>query len=102
MLVMYCIGVTVHWIVSRLSIRKFTVNASSRAAMVGILFRIFAFAREANADFHWITIPEGVDIVGDEAFDPVLMRVLYDVGYEFARKGLVWSTSPPGMQTSRP
>jgi hypothetical protein len=84
------------------SISARTLNASSRAAMVGSLFRIFAFAREANADFHWITIPEGVDIVGDEAFDPVRMRVLYDVGYDFARKGPVWSTSPPGMQTSQP
>jgi hypothetical protein len=66
-----------------------TLNASSRAAMVGSLFRIYAFARLAEADFHWITIPDGVEIEGSEVFDPVLMRALYDVGYALARKGPV-------------
>jgi hypothetical protein len=84
------------------SIADRTFNASSRAAMVGSLFRIFAFAREANASFQWVTIPDGVEIEGSEIFDPVLMRALYDVGYALARKGPVWFTRLPGMQEPVP
>lgn len=84
------------------SISARTLNASSRAAMVGSLFRIFAFAGQAEAEFNWVTIPDGVEIEGAEAFDPVRMRALYDVGYELARKGPVWSTRPPGLQAPVP
>jgi predicted acylesterase/phospholipase RssA len=80
------------------SIAGRTLNASSRAAMVGSLFRIYAFARQGQADFYWVTIPNGVEIEGAEAFDPVRMRALYEVGYDLARKGPVWATRPPGLE----
>lgn len=84
------------------SIAARTLNASSRAAMVGSLFRIYAFANRAQARFHWVTIPDGVEIEGTEAFDPVRMRALYDVGYDLARKGPVWATRPPGLRAPVP
>jgi predicted acylesterase/phospholipase RssA len=80
------------------SIAQRTLNASSRAAMVSSLFRVYTFAVEAQAEFRWVTIPDGVEIEGDEAFDPVRMRELYDVGYDLARKGPAWTTRPPGLQ----
>ena len=80
------------------SIAQRTLNASSRAAMVGSLFRIYTFTVQAQAGFRWVTIPDGVEIEGDEAFDPVRMRALYDVGYDLARKGTAWTTRPPGLQ----
>ena len=79
------------------SIAQRTLNASSRAAMVSSLFRIYTFAVKAQAEFRWVTIPDGVEIEGNEAFDPVRMRELYDVGYDLARKGPVWVTRPPGL-----
>jgi predicted acylesterase/phospholipase RssA len=84
------------------SIAARTLNASSRAAMVGSLFRIYAFASEGQAAFNWVTIPDGVEIAGTEAFDPIRMRALYDVGYELARKGQFWSTRPPGLRPPVP
>jgi hypothetical protein len=84
------------------SIAARTLNASSRAAMVGSLFRIYAFASQAQADFYWVTIPNGIEIEGAEAFDPVRMRALYEVGYDLARKGPVWATRPPGLQAPIP
>jgi hypothetical protein len=66
--------------------------------MMGDLVRIYAFAREAEASFHWVTIPEGVEIQGDEVFDPVTMTTLYEVGYRTAIAGPVWATRPPGFQ----
>ncbi|HSD41768.1 MAG TPA: patatin-like phospholipase family protein [Burkholderiales bacterium] len=73
------------------------LESSGRAGIVGDLFRIHGFAREAQANFYWITIPEGVEIEGNEVFDPVVMRRLYDVGNETTRKGPVWVTRPPGF-----
>ena len=74
------------------------LDSAGKSAVVGDLFRIHAFAREAQASFHWVTIPEGVEIGGDEVFDPVMMTRLYEVGYRTAIAGPVWTTSPPGFQ----
>jgi hypothetical protein len=74
------------------------LDSAGKSAVVGDLFRIHAFAREAQASFHWVTIPEGVEIDGDEVFDPVMMTRLYEVGYRSAIAGPVWTTSPPGFQ----
>jgi predicted acylesterase/phospholipase RssA len=40
--------------------------SSGKAGMMGDLVRIYAFTREAQASFQWVTIPEGVEIEGDE------------------------------------
>jgi len=72
--------------------------SSGKSGMTGDLFRIYAFAREAGASFHWVTIPEGVEIEGDEVFDPVKMGRLYEVGYRTATVGPVWATRPPGFE----
>ena len=37
------------------------------------LFIIYAVAQREQASFHWVTIPEGVEIPGTEVFDPVKM-----------------------------
>ena len=74
------------------------LDSSGKAAMVGDLFRIHAFALEAQASFQWVTIPEGVEIEGDEVFDPVVMTRLYEFGYRTAIAGPVWTTTPPGFQ----
>jgi hypothetical protein len=74
------------------------LESSGKSGMTGDLFRIYAFAREMEASFHWATIPEGVEIQGDEVFDPVRMGKLFDVGYRTATAGPVWATRPPGFQ----
>lgn len=72
------------------------LDATSHAAVNGDLWRIHAVALQRHAGFHWVTIPEGVEIAGEETFDPVQMRALYDFGYQSARAGPVWETRPPG------
>ena len=56
------------------------------------------FTLREQASFHWVTIPEGVDLVGEQVFDPVMMTELYELGYETARKGPPWSTVPPSLR----
>jgi hypothetical protein len=64
---------------------------------VNDLFRIHRFARDAEASFQWVTIPEGVEMERNEIFDPATMGKLYEVGYREAIAGPVWATDPPGF-----
>jgi predicted acylesterase/phospholipase RssA len=73
-------------------------SAAANASTLGDLFRIFTFALLNSAGYHWITIPNGVELAGDEIFDPVAMRRLYDLGFGKSRDGPEWSTRPPGVQ----
>jgi hypothetical protein len=78
------------------------VEASGRAGVVGALFIIYAFAQREQASFHWVTIPEGVEIPGTADFDPVKMAELYEVGYRTALAGPVWFVDPPLLQEDPP
>ncbi|MBK6394424.1 MAG: patatin-like phospholipase family protein [Betaproteobacteria bacterium] len=77
-------------------------DSSGKAAVVGDLFRIYAITSREQTGYHWTTIPEGVELVGDEVFDPVKMRALYDLGFRGALAGPAWSTKPPGVTAASP
>jgi hypothetical protein len=80
-----------------LGIAMRVLDASSHSAVHGDLWRIHATALYQRAGFHWVTIPDGTEIAGEETFDPAQMRALYDVGYRSALAGPVWETRPPGF-----
>jgi hypothetical protein len=80
------------------SIARRTLESAGKSAVVGDLFRIYAVARREEAGYHWVTIPDGIEIEGAEFFDPARMRELYDVGYRVAREGPLWATQPPGLR----
>jgi hypothetical protein len=74
-----------------------TLEAATHSGMINDLFRIFAVTTFERSGFFWTTIPNGVEMRGDEIFDPVLMRQLYDLGFEAARAGPTWRTRPPSV-----
>jgi hypothetical protein len=74
------------------------IDASGRVAVLGDLHRIYGYAQREQADFQWITIPNDVEMHSSEAFDPVQMQSLYDLGYALAKKGGAWATLPPGRR----
>lgn len=74
------------------------IDASGRAAAMGDLLRIHAYAQHEGAGFQWVTIPNDVDMSSDEVFDPVAMRGLYDLGLRMAESGPLWQTEPPGRR----
>lgn len=84
------------------SIAARTFSSASKAAFVGDLFRIYGFALREQADFQWVTIPDGFELAGDEIFDPVRMGKLYEVGYQKALAGQQWVLEPPGLARDRP
>jgi hypothetical protein len=79
-------------------IARRTFKAAGISAVIGDLFRIYALALREHSGYHWITIPEGINLAGNEIFDPVVMQQLYDVGYEIARAGPPWNILPPGVR----
>jgi predicted acylesterase/phospholipase RssA len=72
------------------------LESAGKAAVVGDLWRIHAAALHEQAGFHWVTLPDGVELTGTEVFDPVKMQQLYDIGYRAAQAEKVWKTIPPG------
>jgi len=80
-----------------LGIAMRVLDATSQAAVNGDLWRIHAVALQRQAGFHWITIPDGVEIAGEEVFDPAQMKILYDLGFGIAPTAEAWHTRPPGL-----
>ena len=74
------------------------IDATGRAMAIGDLFRIHGYAQQEGGSFRWITIPEDVDMFGDEVFDPVQMQKLYDVGHRMALEEPRWLTQLPGRR----
>jgi hypothetical protein len=74
------------------------LEASSRSAVVGDLFRIYAVTLREQAGFHWVTIAQDIDLAGAEVFDPAKMAELYEIGYKAALAGPAWWTDPPGLR----
>jgi predicted acylesterase/phospholipase RssA len=79
------------------SIAMRSFESAGKGAFVGDLFRIYSVAIREQASFNWITMPDGVELAGDELFDPVLMRGLYDLGFANAVAGQIWAGAPPGL-----
>lgn len=75
-----------------------TLRALSLGATSGDLFRIYLQTGAEDAGFHWVTMPDGVEVRGDELFDPAKMRQLFTLGYELAHKGPRWETRPPAYE----
>jgi hypothetical protein len=61
----------------------------------GDLYRIFAIAQRDGIDLKVLSIPPSFDAVSTEPFDPVYMKALYDLGYEYGLAGDRWSSGPP-------
>lgn len=72
------------------------LEAAGRSAVIGDLFRIYTIAQREGAEYRWVTIPDDVNLRGDEFFDPVLMTSLYELGFKRALAGGEWNTRLPG------
>ena len=74
------------------------IDATGRAVAIGDLFRIQGYAQHEGGSFRWITLPEDVNMAGDEVFDPVQMQMLYELGHRMALKEPRWLTQLPGLR----
>lgn len=61
----------------------------------GDLYEIFAMAQRDGSTMKVVGIPRDFAAEPKEAFDPVYMKALYDVGFEYGLAGDRWASHPP-------
>jgi predicted patatin/cPLA2 family phospholipase len=74
-----------------------SISTLIRTQGIGDLYRIYLGAKRDGIAYRVAYIPGDFDLEPDEDFDPKYMRALFDLGYEKARDGFGWATSPPGV-----
>jgi hypothetical protein len=60
----------------------------------GDVYKLFALAERDGARLNLMTIPADFDAEPTEAFDPVCMRALFDLGFEVGPSGAGWLRKP--------
>jgi predicted patatin/cPLA2 family phospholipase len=74
------------------------IDTLIRTQGLGDLYRIYLGSVRDDIEFNLAAIPSDFDMEPKEAFDPDYMRALFDLGYENAREGYPWASSPPGIE----
>ncbi|MGE5146075.1 MAG: patatin-like phospholipase family protein [Candidatus Eiseniibacteriota bacterium] len=77
------------------SIAGAAVSSLLGGAGTGDIYKIYAIAERDGIELNVLAIPRDFDKEPTEAFDPVYMKALYDLGYEYGRAGDRWSSTPP-------
>ena len=66
----------------------------------GDFSRIFLASQRDGLKFNFISIPADFEDSSTEAFDPVWMTKLYNLGYKMAVDGVDWQAKPPGYDAN--
>ncbi|MDT8343257.1 MAG: patatin-like phospholipase family protein [Thermohalobaculum sp.] len=77
------------------SIAGAAVSSLLGGAGSGDIYKIFAIAERDGMHLNVLAIPREFDKEPTEAFDPVYMKALYDLGHEYGLAGDRWSATPP-------
>jgi predicted acylesterase/phospholipase RssA len=75
-----------------------SIDTLIRTQGLGDLYRIYLGSLRDQIEFSLASIPPDFSMASKEIFDPDYMRALFDIGYDMARDGYPWASSPPGVQ----
>ena len=78
-----------------LSIAGRAVSSLIKSQGVGDLYELYAFSRRNGIDYNLAYIPGDFPDTSTQAFDPVYMGKLYDIGFQLAQEGYPWKKTPP-------
>jgi hypothetical protein len=81
-----------------LSIAGRAVSSLIKSQGVGDLYELYVFAKRNGIDYNLAYIPGDFVDTSTQAFDPVYMTKLYDLGYQMAEAGYPWKKTPPRME----
>ena len=84
-----------------LAIAGRSLSSLTTSQGVGDLYRIYVITEREGIDFNLASIPADFEPNAQEAFDPVEMKRLYDLGYSMALSGYPWEKFPPFYQEYR-
>jgi predicted acylesterase/phospholipase RssA len=80
-----------------LSIAGRAVSSLIKSQGVGDLYELFVFAKKNGIDYNLAYIPGDFVDTSTQAFDPVYMGKLFNLGYQMAEAGYPWKKTPPRM-----
>lgn len=80
-----------------LSIAGRAVSSLIKSQGVGDLYELFVFAKRNGIDYNLAYIPGDFPDTSTQAFDPVYMGKLFDLGFQLAQSGYLWKKVPPRL-----
>jgi hypothetical protein len=80
-----------------LSIAGRAVSSLIKSQGVGDLYELYVFSKANGIDYNLAYIPGDFVDTSTQAFDPVYMGKLYDLGFRMAENGYPWKKVPPRM-----
>jgi predicted acylesterase/phospholipase RssA len=80
-----------------LSIAGRAVSSLIKSQGVGDLYELFVFSKKNGIDYNLAYIPGNFVDTSTQAFDPVYMGKLFNLGYQMAEAGYPWKKVPPRM-----
>src|SRR6476469_5724870 len=78
-----------------LSIAGRSISTLIKNQGIGDLYELYAFTKRNGVDYNLIYIPSNFADTSTQAFDPVYMTKLYDLGYRMASNVNSWKKVPP-------
>lgn len=86
-----------------LEIAEAALASLTKSEALGDLYRIYVAARRDGFDFKLSAIPDDYQFPSTDtldAFDPKVMKGLFDRGYLLGRSGYRWRDTPPGLNST--
>jgi hypothetical protein len=74
------------------------IDTMIKTAVVGDLYRIFAFTSRDGIAFNYAGIPDDYEPQSTELFDQAEMNRLFQIGYQLGMSGNPWQSTPPGFE----
>ena len=78
------------------------MDISSRALInligtqgIGDLYRIYVISQRDGFEYNLSSLPPDYIYEAKGQFDPIEMKMLYEMGYEAAKNGYPWEKYPP-------
>ncbi len=79
-----------------ISIAARAITTLIKSQSQGEIYRSYRMAKDAGADFHFISVPASFEMQAKEFFDPDYQRALFETGELLGRKGAsAWLKEPP-------
>jgi predicted acylesterase/phospholipase RssA len=78
-----------------LSIAGRSISTLIKNQGIGDLYELYMFSKRNGIDYNLIYIPGDFPDTSTQAFDPIYMTKLYDVGFQLASNGSPWKKVPP-------
>lgn len=77
------------------SISRSSISSMIRTQGLGDLSTIYLLTQRDGGSFNLAYIPDSIVLEPEEQFDRKYMKVLFDIGYSLASRGMTWDSIPP-------